>query len=228
MKSISLTLLCFFWFTATAFADTADQRKVLIEAVQVLEEIQSSPDQNIPESLISKAKAIIVFPTMVKAGFFVGARYGTGVAAVKNEKTGKWGPPAFLKTIGGSFGFQIGAEAVDLVLLIMSQRGIEGLINSKFTLGADAAVSAGPVGRHAEAGTDVTFKGEIYSYSRSKGAFAGISLKGATISENTDANWGYYNRPLSPKDILIDGRVKKYSESTRRFSNGLDRLTSSK
>lgn len=229
MKSLPLSLLYFLWFTSTVYADVAaDQREVLVEAIQVLEEIQSSPDQNIPESLITKAKAVIVFPTMIKAGFFIGARYGSGVATVKDGKTGKWGPPAFLKTYGGSFGFQIGAEAVDLVLLVMSQRGIEGLIKSKFTLGADVAISAGPVGRHAEAGSDVTFKGEIYSYSRSKGAFAGISLKGAAISENTDANWGYYNRPLSPKDILIDGRVKKYSESTRRFAKAMDRITAKK
>jgi SH3 domain-containing YSC84-like protein 1 len=224
MKSFSLSLLCFLLFASTVHADSADQRELLVEAVQVLEEIQKSPDQKIPESLISKAKAIIVFPTMIKAGFIFGARYGSGVATVRDEKTGQWGPPAFLRTYGGSFGFQIGAEAVDLVLLVMSQRGIEGLLRSQFTLGADAAVAAGPVGRHAEAGSDVTFKGEIYSYSRSKGAFAGISVKGAVISQNTDANWGYYERPLSPKDILIDGRVKKFSESTRRFSKNMGRI----
>jgi len=224
MKALALSLLYFLLFASTAHADSADQRKVLIEAVQVLEEIQKSPDQNIPEGLISQAKAVIVFPTMLKGGFIFGARYGSGVASVRNEKTGQWGPPAFLKTYGGSFGFQIGVEAVDLVLLVMSQRGIEGLLKSKFTLGADAAVSAGPVGRHAEAGSDVTFKGEIYSYSRSKGAFAGVSLKGAVIGQDTDANWGYYERPLSPKDILIDSRVKKLSESTRRFIKDLNRI----
>ncbi|GJL78541.1 MAG: hypothetical protein NPINA01_15300 [Nitrospinaceae bacterium] len=224
MKAFSLSLFCFLLCASTVNAATADQRKTLIEAVQVLEEIQSSPDQNIPEKLVANAKAIIVFPTLIKAGFIFGAQYGSGVASVRDEKTGKWGPPAFLKNYGGSFGFQIGAEAVDLVLLVMSQRGIEGLMKSKFKLGADVSVAAGPVGRHAEAGTDATFKGEIYSYSRSKGAFAGVTLKGAVIGENTDANWGYYERPLSPKDILIDGRVKKYSESTNRFINDLSRI----
>jgi SH3 domain-containing YSC84-like protein 1 len=224
MKSFAFVALCFLIFTSTVHADVADQRKVLIEAVQVLEEIQKSPDQGIPESLIAKAKAIIVFPTLVKAGFIFGAQYGSGVATVKNARTGKWGPPAFLKNYGGSFGFQIGIEAVDLVLLVMSQRGIEGLMKSKFTLGVDASVAAGPVGRHAEAGSDITFKGEIYSYSRSKGAFAGVTLKGVIIGENTDANWSYYQRPLSPKGILIDGRVKKYSESTKRFIKNLSRV----
>jgi lipid-binding SYLF domain-containing protein len=228
MKTLALGMLCFFLFTSTAFGDSADQRELLVESVQVLEEVQRSPDKQIPASLIRRAKAIIVFPTMLKGGFIVAARYGSGVAAVRNGKTGKWGPPAFLKTYGASFGFQIGAEAVDLVLLVMTQRGIKGLLKSKFTLGADIAVTAGPVGRHAEAGTDVTFKGEIYSYSRSKGAFAGVSVKGAVISADDDANWGYYNRPLSPKDILIDHRVKKYSESTRRFIKSLGRITSRK
>jgi lipid-binding SYLF domain-containing protein len=226
MKTLSLSMLCFFLFTATVNADISDQRELLIESVQVLEEVQSSPDNQIPAGLVAKAKAIIVFPTMLKGGFIVAARYGTGVASVRNSKTRKWGPPAFLRTYGGSFGFQIGAEAVDLVLLVMTKRGINGLLKSKFTLGADLAVTAGPVGRHAEAGTDVTFKGEIYSYSRSKGAFAGVSVKGAVINADVDANWGYYNRPLSPKDIMIDGRVKKYSESTRRFINGLGRIAS--
>ncbi|VAX31737.1 hypothetical protein MNBD_NITROSPINAE05-1446 [hydrothermal vent metagenome] len=228
MKTLALSMLCFFLFTATAFGDSADQRELLVESIQVLEEVQKSPDKQIPASLISKARAIIVFPTMLKGGFMIAARYGTGVAIVRNSKTGKWGPPAFVKTYGGSFGFQIGAEAVDLVLLVMTKRGIKGLLKTKFTLGADIAVTAGPVGRHAEAGTDVTFKGEIYSYSRSKGAFAGVSVKGAVINADEDANWAYYNRHLSSKDILIDGRVKKYSESTRRFIKSLGRITSRK
>lgn len=228
MKTLSFSMLCFFLFTSTVHADSNDQRELLVEAIQVLEEVQSSPDHQIPAKLVSKAKAIIVFPTMLKGGFMIAARYGTGVAAVRSSKTGKWGPPAFLKTYGGSFGFQIGGQAVDLVLLVMTERGINGLLKSKFTLGADLAVTAGPVGRHTEAGTDVTFKGEIYSYSRSKGAFAGVSLKGAVINADVDANWEYYNRPLSPKDIMIDGRVKKYSESTRRFINGLGRIASNK
>lgn len=225
MKALWLIPLGIFLFTSNvAAADTKDQRKRLREAVQVLQEIQSSPDENIPSDLIAQARGIMIFPTLVKVGFIGAVRYGKGVASVRDPKTGKWGPPAFLTTAGGSVGFQIGAEAVDLILLIMSQRGVEGLMKSKFTLGADAAVSAGPVGRHAEAGSDVTFKGEIYSYSRSKGAFAGISVKGTAINEDTDANWGYYDRPLSPKDILIDHRVKKYSESTRRFMKDLNRI----
>ena len=228
MKTLSLSLLCFFLLTSSVYADITKQREILVESVQVLEEVQSSPDHKIPADLVAKAKAIIIFPTLLKGGFIFAARYGTGVASVRNSNTGKWGPPAFLKTYGGSFGFQIGIEAVDLVLLVMTQRGINGLLKSKFTLGADIAVTAGPVGRHAEAGTDVTFKGEIYSYSRSKGAFAGISLKGAVINSDVDSNWAYYDRPLSAREIMIEDRVKKYSESTRRFIEGLGRIASTK
>ncbi len=224
MKIIHLTLLAIFLLANTAYTKANYQQKLLRQAGFVLEEILNSPDEEIPSELIKRAKAVIVFPTMLKAGFFVAARYGKGVASVRDSKTGEWGPPAFLYTAGGGFGFQIGVEAVDLILLVMSPRGIEGLIKDQFTVGADAAVTAGPVGRHAEAGTDILLQGEIYSYSRSKGAFAGVSLKGAVISADTDANWGYYDRPLSPKEILLVGKVKKVPESGMRYIQGLNRL----
>ena len=182
MKLISFGIVFILFLVSGAWADGSKQRKILRTSQLVLEEIQKSPDQQIPMNLISKAKAIIVFPTMLKAGFFVGARYGKGIASVRAEETGKWGPPAFLFTTGGSFGFQFGAQAIDLILLVMSQRGLEGLLNEQFTLGGDIAISAGPVGRHAEASADVFMQGEIYSYSRSKGLFGGVSLKGTIIT----------------------------------------------
>lgn len=225
MKTLTLSVLSIFMFVNSASAlSSTDQQELLRRAGMVLEEIKNAPDEEIPSELMSKAKAIIIFPTMVKGGFMVAARYGKGVAAVRDPKTGKWGPPAFLYTAGGSFGFQIGAQAVDLVLLVMSQRGIEGLVKDQFTLGADAALTAGPVGRHAEAGADILMQGEIYSYSRSKGAFAGVSLKGSVISADTDANWEYYDRPLSPEDILIHKKVTRKPQSAVRFSKGLNRL----
>lgn len=224
MKIIHLTLLAIFLFANTAYTKANYQQKLLRQAGFVLEEILNSPDEEIPSELIKRAKAVIVFPTMLKAGFFVAARYGKGVASVRDSKTGEWGPPAFLYTAGGGFGFQIGAEAVDLILLVMSPRGIEGLLKDQFTVGADAALSVGPIGRHAEAGTDILLQGEIYSYSRSKGAFAGVSLKGAIISADTDANWGYYDRPLSPQEILLVGKVKKVPQSGIRYIKGLNRL----
>jgi SH3 domain-containing YSC84-like protein 1 len=217
MKLISFGIICTLFLVSGAWADGNKQRKILRSSQLILEEIQKSPDQQIPMNLISKAKAIIVFPTMLKAGFFVGARYGKGIASVRAEETGEWGPPAFLYTTGGSFGFQFGAQAVDLILLVMSQRGLEGLLNEQFTLGGDIAISAGPVGRHAEASADVFMQGEIYSYSRSKGLFGGVSLKGTIITSDSDANLAYYGEPYTSEDILLTKQVRKTPESGKQF-----------
>ena len=217
MKLISFGIVFTFFLVSGAWADGSKERKILRASQLVLEEIQKSPDQQIPMNLISKAKAIIVFPTMLKAGFFVGARYGKGIASVRAEETGEWGPPAFLFTTGGSIGFQFGAQAIDLILLVMSQRGLEGLLNEQFTLGGDIAISAGPVGRHAEASADVFMQGEIYSYSRSKGLFGGVSLKGTIITSDSDANLTYYGHPYTSEEILLTKQVRKVPESGNQF-----------
>ena len=226
MKQISLSIILILLVSQGVWAegDGDKQRKILRTSQMVLKEIQKSPDQNIPMNLISKAKAIIIFPTMFKGGFIVGARYGKGIASVRSSKLGEWGPPAFLYTTGASLGFQIGAEAVDLILLVMSQRGIEGLLSEKFTLGGDIAISAGPVGRHAEASADVFMQGEIYSYSRSKGIFSGISLKGTVIASDSDANLAYYGHPYTANEILLTGQVKKVPESGKQFIKIFNKL----
>ena len=217
MRIISFGIIFTLFLVSGTWADGSKQRKILRTSQLILEEIQKSPDQQIPMNLISKAKAIIVFPTMLKAGFFVGARYGKGIAAVRTEETGEWGPPAFLYTTGGSFGFQFGMEAVDLILLVMSKRGLEGLLREQFTLGGDIAISAGPVGRHAEASADVFMQGEIYSYSRSKGLFGGVSLKGTIIATDSDANLAYYGHPYTSEEILLTKQVLKIPESGNQF-----------
>ena len=217
MKLISFGIIFTLFFVSGAWGDGSKQRKILRTSQLILEEIQKSPDQQIPMSLISKAKAIIVCPTMLKAGFFVGARYGKGIASVRAEETGDWGPPAFLYTTGGSFGFQFGAQATDLILLVMSQRGLEGLLNEQFTLGGDIAISVGPVGRHAEASADIFMQGEIYSYSRSKGLFGGVSLKGTIITSDSDANLAYYGHHYTSEDILLTTQVRKTPESGKQF-----------
>ncbi len=222
MKIMKIVLIGIFLVTSSASAKTTDEQKLLRKAGYVLQEVLESPDIEIPEALIRRAKAVIVFPTMIKGGFMVAARYGKGVIAVRSAKTGRFGPPAFVYTAGVSFGFQIGAEAVDLILLVMSPRGIEGLLKNKFTLGVDAAVTVGPVGRHAEAGTDILMQGEIYSYSRSKGAFAGVSLKGAVISTDRDSNWNYYNMPVTSEEILLTRKIKKLPASGRRYIKELN------
>ena len=217
MRIISFGILFTLFLVSGTWADGSKQRKILRTSQLILEEIQKSPDQQIPMNLISKAKAIIVFPTMLKAGFFVGARYGKGIAAVRTEETGEWGPPTFLYTTGGSFGFQFGMEAVDLILLVMSKRGLEGLLSEQFTLGGDIAISAGPLGRHAEASADVFMQGEIYSYSRSKGLFGGVSLKGTIITTDSDANLAYYGHPYTSEEILLTKQVLKIPESGNQF-----------
>ena len=217
MKLISFCIIFVLFFVSGAWADGSKQRNMLRTSQMILEEIQKSPDQQIPMNLMSKAKAIIVFPTMLKAGFFVGARYGKGIASVRTEETGEWGPPAFLYTTGGSFGFQFGAQATDLILLVMSQRGLEGLLNEQFTLGGDIAISVGPVGRHAEASADIFMQGEIYSYSRSKGLFGGVSLKGTIITSDSDANLAYYGHHYTSEDILLTKQVRKTPESGKQF-----------
>ena len=160
-------------------------------------------------------------------GFFT-FRSGGGIASIRSKSTNKFGPPTFLTQSGISFGFQIGAEAVDLILLVMTERGLKSLLKDQFTLGADAAVSAGPVGRHAEAAVDIRMQGEIYSYSRSKGAFAGISLNGTVITTDEDANYTYYGQPFKAKDILLRNKVKKIPVSGQRFIKQLNILAPAK
>ena len=224
MRKIVLALLFISFFPINTQANSYNEQKTLKDSLSVIDEIMNSPDQEIPRELISQAKAILIFPTLIKAGFLVGGRYGEGVASMRAKKNGKFGPPTFLTQAGLSFGFQVGAEAVDLVLLVMTKRGLESLLKDELTLGADAAVSAGPIGRHAEAAFDIGMQGEIYSYSRSKGAFAGISLKGAVISTDKKANHAYYGQFLKAKDILIRNKVKKIPKSGKRFIKGLNFL----
>ena len=223
MNKIIFFILIIFLCSISAQANE-DNDQTLRDSLSVINEILNSPDQEIPGDLISEAKAILIFPTLIKAGFFVGGRYGNGIASMRTNKTGKFGPPAFLTQTGLSFGFQVGAEAVDLILLVMTQRGLESLLKDKLTLGADVAVSAGPVGRHAEAATDIRMQGEIYSYSRSKGAFAGISLKGTVINSDEGANFDYYGRFFKTKDILIEERVKNIPKSGKQFIRRLNFL----
>jgi lipid-binding SYLF domain-containing protein len=224
MRKIILAVLFISFFPINTQANDYNEQKTLKDSLSVIDEIMNSPDQEIPSELISQAKAILIFPTLIKAGFLVGGRYGEGVASMRAKKNRKFGPPTFLTQAGLSFGFQVGAEAVDLVLLVMTKRGLESLLKDELTLGADAAVSAGPIGRHAEAAFDIGMQGEIYSYSRSKGAFAGVSLKGTVISTDKKANHAYYGQFLKAKDILIRNKVKNIPKSGKRFIKKLNFL----
>ena len=170
----------------------------------VLNEILNVPD-DIPQDLLDKADCVVVFPTVLKAAFVVGASYGRGAMTCRKGAnfTGPWGAPSMMALEGGSFGFQIGAEATDFVLLVMNDRGANGILSSKVKLGGDASVAAGPIGRSAAAETDVTMRAEILSYSRARGVFAGVSLEGSTIRPDNDANERIYGAKIPAKDIVI-------------------------
>ena len=192
---------------APAYASSTPLDDRIWEAKEVIEEIQSSPDQSIPEELLAKCEAIAIYPNVIKGGFVIGARYGKGVVLRKGND-GKWGPLAFSTIGGGSWGLQIGAQATDLILVIMSERGLNGLLSSNFTLGVDGAATAGPVGRNASAGTDLSLRAEMYSYSRSRGLFGGIALDGAVLTQDNNSNSLYYNKNVTSKDILLQNEVK--------------------
>jgi SH3 domain-containing YSC84-like protein 1 len=170
----------------------------------VLTEILNIPD-DIPQDLLDKANCVVVFPSVLKAAFVVGASYGRGAMTCRRGEhfNGRWGAPSMMSLEGGSVGFQIGGEATDFVLLVMNDRGANGILSSKVKLGGDASVAAGPVGRSASAETDVSMRAEILSYSRARGLFAGVSLEGSTIRPDNDANERVYGTKLSAKEIVL-------------------------
>jgi lipid-binding SYLF domain-containing protein len=169
-------------------------------AADVLNEIQSTPDSGIPEDILRHAQCVAVVPSMLKGGFIVGAKYGRGLASCRTPKG--WSAPAFFLVEGGSFGFQIGGQAVDLVMLIMNNDGMQHLLSSKFELGADASVAAGPVGRLAEGNTDWKMRAEVLTYSRARGIFAGVSLNGALVKQDKDSTREFYGHMVTFKAAL--------------------------
>lgn len=194
-----------------SLAYAADQEKDedrLKNSGTVLKEILDVPD-DIPQDLLDKADCVVVFPSVLKAAFIVGGSYGRGAMSCRRGEdfTGSWGAPTMMALEGGSFGFQLGGEATDFVLLVMNERGASGILASKVKLGADASVAAGPVGRTASAETDATLRADILSYSRARGAFAGIALEGSTIRPDNGANKQIYEQNLSAREIVLSGHV---------------------
>jgi len=182
-----------------------DEARRLRNASTIFGEIMSAEDARIPESILGKAEGIAIFPDTVKAGFIIGGMRGRGVISARTP-TG-WSAPAFLTMTGGSIGLQIGGQAADIILVINNRRGLETMVSNQFKLGADAAVAAGPVGRDAQAATDLQLRAQILSYSRARGLFAGVTINGSTIRQDRDANARFYGRPLEMKDIVLAGAV---------------------
>jgi lipid-binding SYLF domain-containing protein len=182
------------------WADTAQER--LSDSAAVFSEIMSTPDKGIPQDLLRKAQCAVIVPGLKKGAFIVGGQYGRGFAICRRPKGLGWGPPAAVRIEGGSVGFQIGGSSSDLVMLVMNQRGMDRLMSDKFTIGADASAAAGPVGRTAAAETDVELHAEILTWSRARGAFAGVSLDGATMRPDEGVNKELYGKNVSNRELL--------------------------
>src|ERR1700741_1138712 len=214
MRKLLNYLSCVSFVVAPLFAEVAsaggqnkdDER--LRNCGTVLKEILAVPD-NIPQDLLDKANCVVVFPSVLKAAFIVGGSYGRGAMSCRSGEDfrGPWGAPTMMALEGGSFGFQIGGEATDFVLLVMNERGARGILASKVKRGGDASVAAGPVGRDASADTDATLRAEILSYSRARGAFVGVALEGSTVRPDNGANKQIYGHEVPAREIVLSGNV---------------------
>jgi lipid-binding SYLF domain-containing protein len=191
----------------TGLADTKEQER-LENCGAVLEEIMNVPD-DIPANLVDKAECVVVLPSVVKFAFVFGGSYGRGAMTCRSgeHSTGPWGAPTMMALEGGSFGFQLGGQATDFVILVMNPRGATAILKNKVKLGADASAAAGPKGRYAEASTDVTLRAEMLTYSRSRGLFAGVSLEGSTLRPDNGANEEVYGKKIAATDIVLKGAV---------------------
>ena len=222
-RTISLLLISLLGLVGTyAFAGSDREETVerMQKSVDVLQSIMSTPDKGIPEEVLNGAKCIVVVPNLIKGGFIVGAKHGRGVATCRTSEG--WSAPAFVSVGGGSWGLQIGVEGVDLVMLVMNDNGLQHLLSSKFELTGESSVAAGPVGRHASAGTDWTLNTEVLTYSRSKGVFAGLTLEGAVVEQDNDSTRAIYGKHMVFRNILsgqaatprsADAFVKAVSEA---------------
>ena len=203
MKKLAVLTLIVSLCSFSSFADQTKESKATDRAqaaADVLDEIQGAPDSGIPREVLGSAECVAVVPSMLKAGFIVGANYGRGLASCRTPKG--WSSPAFFAVEGGSFGFQIGGQAVDLVMLIMNKDGMQHLLSSQFALGADASVAAGPVGRHAEGNTDWKMRAQVLTYSRARGVFAGVSLNGAVVKQDKNSTREFYGHFVTSKAAL--------------------------
>jgi len=224
MKHYVIAALCLCFAIPSFAEDKEDQR--LQESYTVLKEILATPDKGIPRDLLDKSECVVVFPSVKKAAFVVGASYGRGVITCRSgqDLRGPWSAPAMFALEGGSFGFQIGGQATDFVLLIMNESGANSVMSSKVKLGADASIAAGPVGRTTSAETDVVMKAEILSWSRARGVFAGISLSGSTLRSDDGGNKTVYGKELTAKQIVREGQVKP-TEAAKPLLDLLEKTT---
>src|ERR1700678_405774 len=208
MKQTTSLLLMSLLVTAGSYAfagsDREDTNDRMQKSVDVLQSIMSTPDKGIPEEVLNGSKCIVVVPDLLKGGFIFGGKHGRGVASCRTAEG--WSAPAFVSVGGGSWGLQIGVEGVDLIMLVMNDRGLQHLLSAKFELTGEGSVAAGPVGRHTSVGTDILLNTEVLSYSRSKGVFAGLTLEGAVVEQDNDSTHAIYGKHMTFRNIL-SGKV---------------------
>lgn len=197
----------------------------LLTATEVLEEVQAMPDSQIPDALLSRAYGIAVIPDVTKVAFIFGGRHGNGVLVVRDKLTAPWSNPTFISLTGGSWGFQAGAQSSDIILVLTTKTGIEGIAGGKLTLGADASVATGPVGRQGSAATDMSFNAEIYSYARTRGLFGGIALDGSVISIDRSANAALYGKSGVTASEIFSGQAPAPPATAQRFLERLAQAT---
>jgi lipid-binding SYLF domain-containing protein len=220
---VLLGLLCLAFFPGVSAIAGEEEIQRSENALRVLKEIMMAPDKRVPSDLINSAYAIAVIPDVIKAGFVIGGRHGTGLIATKNAE-GTWSNPSFVTMSGGSIGFQAGVQSTDVILVFRTERGVDSIVHGKFTLGADASVAAGPVGRDAHAATDAQLKAEIFSYSRSRGLFAGVALDGSILSIDNDANRAVYGEGATARKIF-SGSVANVPNAVVDFRDRLEEYT---
>ena len=217
--------VCFLTLSSSTFLHAqkdANEPKRVRDATTIFDEIMGASDKAIPSAILKNAAGIAIFPDTVKAGFIVGGMRGRGVLSARGQN--RWSSPAFLTLTGGSIGLQIGGQAADIILVINNQRGFENLVSNQFKLGADASIAAGPVGRDAQASTDLQLRAQILSYSRARGLFAGVTINGSTIRQDVDANERFYGKRLTTKQIVFDGQAGS-PDPVGAWQSALDRYT---
>jgi len=228
MPKVALTL----FFMAASLVLPAVSRSATLEELDrqvtrchtVLNNVLQMPDRGIPKDLLVRCRGLAIFPGVVEVGAVLGVRFGSGIVLRRNEQTGVWSKPAFFNIRGGSIGAQLGAQSVDLILLVMSETGLQALLEDRFTLGADVAVAAGPIGRGASAETSLRFDAPILSYSRSKGLFAGISVSGAVLEPDVAGNEVYHGKGIWVQDVFYEDKGT-LTEAARALIKTLDQAT---
>ena len=222
--SISTTLLTISCLIAVNSAEANEKLEALIKDCGIIfDELVETPE-GIPQKLLKDATAIAIFPSTIKGAFFLGGRYGEGIVVHRDPETKLWSPPAFFTVTGLSFGWQFGGQAIDLIFVIPTERGFAAMLKNKISVGTNTALVAGPIGRNAELGTDIQLKGGIFTYSRSKGLFAGIGLKGLSIAVDKASNMSYYKDDITHRDILINNKVKP-TESGQKLIDTITKHT---